>query len=147
MKLFIKKFQELSNEELYGIIKLRVDIFVVEQNCPYADLDDLDQEAIHVFLKDGEKILAYVRLMDRGVESDHVAIGRVVVSHKGLGLGRRIMEEGIKAAKEIFAADIIYLEAQKYAQGFYEKLGFVQVSDEFILDDIPHIKMELNEKI
>jgi ElaA protein len=143
VKLYIKSFNELSNKELYDILKLRVDVFVVEQNCPYPDLDNLDLDAIHIYLADENKIQAYLRLMDRGVESEHVSIGRVIAGKRKRGLGRRIMEEGIKAAKEIFDAEIIYLEAQAYARGFYEKLGFKQVSEEFLLDDIPHVKMEL----
>lgn len=144
MDLYIKKFDDLTNEDLYKILKLRVDVFVVEQTCPYPDLDDLDQEAIHLYLKDGKDLLAYLRILKPGVESDHVAIGRVVVKKKGMGFGRKIMEEGIKAARDILGAEKIYIEAQTYAQGFYEKLGFKRVSDVFVMDDIPHIQMILD---
>jgi ElaA protein len=145
LQLFIKTFDQLTNDELYEILKLRVDIFVVEQTCPYPDLDDLDQAAIHVFYKNEEGICAYLRVMDRGVESEDVSIGRVVVdkNKRRKALGSKLMQAGIKAAREIFDADTIYLEAQRYAKSFYEKQGFKQVSEVFLLDDIPHIKMEL----
>lgn len=144
MKLNIKYFNELTKKELYAILKLRVDVFVVEQACPYPELDNLDQDAVHVFYKDGDEILAYLRIMDRGVESDYVSIGRVISSKRLEGLGTSLMKEGIKAAREIFDAEKIYLEAQTYVRKFYENLGFKKVSDEFFMDDIPHIKMELD---
>lgn len=144
MKLNVKRFEELSVNELYDIMKLRVDIFVVEQKCPYYDLDNLDQNAIHVFIEEDGIIQAYLRVMDRNVETEYVSIGRVVDRNHGKGYGRKIMEEGIKAAIERYNADKIYIEAQLYAKGFYEKFGFKQISEEFTLDDIVHIKMLLN---
>lgn len=143
MKLYVKRFNELSIGELYEILKLRVNVFVVEQNCPYPELDDNDQEAIHVYLRNGNGIQAYLRVMDRGVESEYVSMGRVIAVKRRSGWGTCIVKEGIKAAKDIFNADTIYLEAQTYVKGLYEKLGFKQVSEEFLLDGIPHIKMEL----
>lgn len=146
MKLVVKRFEELSVNELYDIMKLRIDIFVVEQNCPYYDLDDLDQDAIHVYIEEDGIIKTYLRVMDRNVESEYVSIGRVVNRNHGKGYGKRIMDEGIKVAIERFNAEKIYLEAQSYAKGFYEKFGFKQISDEFVMDDIPHIKMLLDIK-
>lgn len=141
MELKVKRFNELSLDELYKILKLRVDVFVVEQQCPYGEIDDCDQEAIHVWFEDEEKIIAYLRVMDRGVESDDVSIGRVIASERRKGYGTMILQEGIKAAQTYFDADSIYLEAQVYAKGLYEKCGFVTVSDEFVLDGIPHVRM------
>lgn len=143
MKLYIKTFNELTLEELYDILRLRVDVFVVEQNCPYEEVDGLDKDAIHVYYKDNDELIAYLRVLDRGVESEDVAIGRVIAKKRRQGLGTLILKEGIKAAKEIFDADAIYIEAQSYAKKFYENLGFVQTSDEFLLDGIAHIKMRL----
>ncbi len=143
MTLRIKRFHELTIDELYAILRLRVSVFVVEQNCPYMELDDLDREALHVWLEDEDGIEAYLRVLDRGVESEHVAIGRVIAVKRRCGLGSRILVEGIKAAREQFGADRIYLEAQTYARGLYEKQGFRQISDEFLLDGIPHVKMIL----
>ena len=141
MRLFVKRFHELSLDELYDLLSLRVSVFVVEQNCAYPELDGRDREAIHVFLKDGDKMLAYLRVMDRGTESDHVSIGRVVAAERRQGLGTKILSEGMHVAKEYFGADTIYLEAQTYAKGLYTKLGFREISDEFLLDGIPHVKM------
>ena len=141
MKLCVRRYSELTKEELYAIVKLRIAVFIVEQNCPYMELDDRDQEAIHVWLEDDDGIEAYLRVMDRGMESEHVSIGRVISVKRRSGIGSQVLSEGIHAAKEYFAADKIYLEAQVYAKPFYEKAGFRQVSDEFLEDDIPHIKM------
>ena len=143
MKLYIKTFNELTLEELYEILRLRVEVFVVEQNCPYEEVDGLDKDAIHVYYKNNDELIAYLRVLDRGVESEDVAIGRVIAKNRRQGLGTLILKEGIKAAKEIFEADAIYIEAQSYAKKFYENLGFVQTSDEFLLDGIAHIKMRL----
>ena len=141
MKLCIKRFYELSVEELYAILKLRVNVFVVEQNCPYPELDDRDQEAVHVWLEDMNGIHAYLRIMDRGVESEHVSIGRVIAAERHNGLGTRILSEGVRIAKDMFQADTVYLEAQVYAIPFYQSLGFEVVSEEFLEDGIPHVKM------
>ena len=143
MTLRIKHYNELTTDELYAILKLRVSVFVVEQNCPYMELDDRDQEALHVWLEDDDGIEAYLRILDRGVENEHVAVGRVIAVKRHRGLGSRILTEGIMAAREVFGADRIYLEAQTYAKGLYEKQGFRQISDEFLLDGIPHVKMIL----
>ena len=124
-------------------MRLRVSVFVVEQNCPYMELDDLDQDAIHIWLEDEDGIQAYLRIMDRGAESEYISIGRVIAVKRRCGMGSQILAEGIKAAKDIFDADSIYLEAQTYAKKFYEKQGFRQISEEFLLDGIPHIKMLL----
>ena len=141
MELKIKRFNELTPYELYRIAKLRVDVFVVEQSCAYRELDDLDQDAIHVWLEEDGKILSYLRVLDRGVESEYPALGRVISAVRGEGLGAKIMQEGIKIAREVYNAEKIYLEAQTYATRFYEKQGFHVISDEFILDGIPHYKM------
>ena len=141
MKQYVKRFRELTTEELYRILRLRVAVFVVEQNCPYMEIDDLDQAAIHVWLEDEDGIEAYLRVLDRGAESEFCAIGRVTAVKRRCGLGSRVLAEGIRAAQEFFDADAIYLEAQTYARGLYEKQGFRQISEEFLLDGIPHIKM------
>lgn len=143
MLLKIKPYRDLSTDELYAILKLRVNVFVVEQNCPYPELDDCDQQALHIWLEDEDGIEAYLRVLDRGVKSDYVTLGRVIAAKRRMGLGTRIVQAGIRAARERFAADAIYLEAQTYARGLYEKQGFRQISEEFLEDGIPHIKMLL----
>lgn len=145
MKLCIKKFGDLTLWELYEILKLRIDVFVVEQNCPYPEADNRDQDALHVFLKDETGIQAYLRVMDCGAESEYVSIGRVVALKRGCGLGRQILLEGITAVKEYLGAETIYLEAQTYAEGFYKNAGFRRISDTFDIDGIPHIKMLLTD--
>ncbi|MBQ9008664.1 MAG: GNAT family N-acetyltransferase [Clostridia bacterium] len=139
-----KRFDELTLAELYRLLRLRVSVFVVEQGCPYQEVDDRDQGAVHVFLQDGEEMIAYLRVMDRGVESPEVSIGRVISTRRHQGLGSRILREGIRTAVECFHADRIYLEAQTQACPFYERQGFQVVSGEFDLDGIPHVRMILD---
>lgn len=143
MDLVIKRFEELSIEELYEILKVRVAIFVVEQHCAYQELDNKDRYSYHVFLKDDTGINAYLRVIEKGVSFEEVSIGRVLTSKRGCGLGSRVLREGIKLAKEKMGASKIRIEAQSYAKGFYEKAGFRQVSEEFLEDGIPHIQMIL----
>lgn len=141
MELKVKTFAQLSNTELYAILKLRVDVFVVEQACPYPEIDGRDEDSLHVWLEEDGEILAYLRVLDRGVESEYVAIGRVIAARRRQGLGSEIMKAGIRVAQEHFHAEAIYLEGQVYAQGFYENLGFRQISEPYLEDNIPHIKM------
>ncbi len=146
MELKIKAFSELSTAELYALLRLRVDVFVVEQNCPYSELDGRDQEALHLWLQDEEGIQAYLRIMDRGISSEYVTIGRVIAVRRRMGLGSRILAEGIRLARERFGAEQIYLEAQVYAKSLYEKQGFRAISEPFLEDGIPHVKMLLDLK-
>lgn len=143
MESVIKKFDELSVNELYDILKLRVDVFVVEQNCPYPEIDDKDQNAYHVWLKDGEGIAAYLRVLDKGVSFEDASIGRVISARRRKGYGTALLKEGIRVAKEKFGADKITIEAQVYARKFYENVGFHKASEEFLEDGIPHIIMTL----
>ena len=142
----IKRFEELSTTELYEILKLRVAVFVVEQDCAYQDLDDNDQDAMHIFCRDGAgRISAYLRLFwkDHDETGGTVQIGRVVTLERGKGLGGLILREGMRVAKENLQANRIFLEAQEYATGFYTREGFKVVSEPFLEDGIPHVKMEL----
>lgn len=143
MEVHVKPFRELTPEELYAIVKLRIDVFVVEQNCAYAELDDRDQEAVHVWIEDEGEIAAYLRVLSPGVESEYAALGRVISSRKkrASGYGARIMEEGIRVAQEMYGKVPLYLEAQVYAEGFYAKHGFRRISDAFLMDGIMHYKM------
>lgn len=144
MKLCVKQFNELSCDELYQLLRLRVSVFVVEQNCPYMELDNLDQEALHVWFEDREGIQAYLRILGTGTVSEYVTIGRVIAVKRRCGTGSRILAEGIRIAKEAFGAEKIYVEAQDYAKGMYEKQGFRPISDVFSEDGIPHVKMLLD---
>ena len=144
MNLYVKRFDELTTDELYEILRLRVNVFVVEQNCPYAELDDCDQDALHVWLEDEEGIQAYLRILDRGVKGEWVSSGRVIAVKRRAGLGTAVLQAGIEAARERFGAEHIYVEAQCYARSLYEKQGFYPISVEFLEDGIPHIKMLLD---
>ena len=143
MNLVVKKFEELSVNELYDILKLRVDVFVVEQNCPYPEIDNKDKGAYHLWLEDEEGIAAYLRVLDKGVSFDDPAIGRVISARRRKGYGTILMKEGIRIAKEKYGAEKITIEAQVYARKFYENVGFKKVSEEFLEDGIPHIIMTL----
>lgn len=143
MELIVKRFEELSAEELYEILKVRAAVFVVEQNCVYQDLDEKDKAAFHIYLKDDEGIQAYLRVLDAGVSFDEVGIGRVLSMKRRCGLATEILKAGIEVAKQRLNARAIKLEAQVYAKELYEKQGFVQTSKEFLEDGIPHIEMML----
>ncbi len=140
MEILIKSFYELTVDELYEILKLRADVFVIEQKCIYPDIDGKDQQSLHVFLKDKQEIVAYLRV----ILSQDIRIGRVISKYRGQGLGTKVLKAGIQAAKSHACAQSITIEAQTYAKEFYEKQGFVQTSDEFFEDGIPHIEMKLH---
>ena len=141
MEKTVKKFQELTIEELYEILKLRAEVFVVEQNCVYQDMDDVDKEAYHVFFKEDGKIIAYLRVVDKDKRLDEVSIGRVISLKRRCGVGSLLMKEGILVAQEKYGAKKIKVGAQVYAKPFYELAGFRQISDEYLEDGIPHIYM------
>ncbi|MCH5268979.1 MAG: GNAT family N-acetyltransferase [Lachnospiraceae bacterium] len=146
METTVKRFEELTLDELYEILKLRAEVFVVEQNCVYQDIDDKDKGAWHVFLRDDDGIEAYLRVLDKGVSFAEASIGRVVTKKREHGFGKMVMEEGIRVAVEKLGADRIKIAAQCYAKGFYEKVGFVTVSEEFMYDGIPHVYMIWEKK-
>lgn len=144
MELTVKRFDELSLDEYHEVLKLRCAVFVVEQESPYQEVDDADKEALHLWLRDEDGALAaYARVLPAGVTHETPSIGRVIAVSRGTGAGRRIMEEAIRVAQDDLGADVITIEAQVQARGFYEKLGFVQTSDEFDDGGIPHIEMRL----
>ena len=141
MELIVKHFNELTTSELYEIYKLRNSVFIVEQACPYQDIDDADKSAYHVWLKDDYGIGAYLRILPKGVNFNEVSLGRVIAVKRHCGLGTRIVKEGINIAKERLNAECIVIEAQVYAKKLYENIGFVVNGDEFLEDNIPHVPM------
>lgn len=144
-EIHLKTFQELSNTQLYRIMQARVNIFIVEQDCVYPDLDDIDYQALHLFLQEEDEILAYCRLYWDPTEGENVAkIGRVITVRRGQGYGLELMKEAVKRGQEELNPAKIAIHAQEYACGFYEKAGFV-VADpvSFLEDGIPHLHMEL----
>ena len=142
LSLHKKRFDELTTQELYELLRIRTDVFVVEQDCVYQDMDYDDQPAIHLWLTDEEdRIVALCRVCPAGTHMEEVSIGRVITTERGKGYGKQIMMAGIEVAKKDFGAKRIDIEAQEYAKGFYEQVGFRQSSEQFILDGIPHIRM------
>ncbi len=143
MQLIVRKFEELTLDELYEILKIRVAVFVVEQNCAYQEVDEKDRNSFHLFFKDCQGIQAYCRVVFAGISYREVSIGRVIALKRHCGLGREIVQEGIRVAQEKLQASAIRIGAQVYAKGFYEKFGFQQVSQEYLEDGILHIEMLL----
>ena len=145
MDIIVKKFEELDVNELYEIMQARAAVFVVEQECAYQDLDGVDKEAYHVYLREDGQMVAYLRVLDKGKRLDEVSVGRVISLKRGLGLGKTLMQAGLQVAKEKFGAKVVKVGAQVQAKGFYESVGFRQVSGEYDEDGIPHIYMIYEE--
>ncbi|MFD2760079.1 GNAT family N-acetyltransferase [Lentibacillus juripiscarius] len=143
MEWYIKTFGELSNEELYAILKLRVEVFVVEQDCPYPELDDYDQASVHYFLKVNNEIAANVRIVPAGTKYSEASIGRVVVNptFRGCGYGQEIMRKAIDYTATVLAEPRIKIQGQEYLERFYTELGFKKISESYLEDGIPHIDM------
>lgn len=136
-----KYFDELTTRELYEILRARAEIFVVEQNCVYQDLDGIDYESLHVFAEEGGKVTAYLRAFYK--DEDTVQMGRVLTLRHGEGLGGKLLREGIAQIRARMHPAKICIDAQCYATGFYEREGFRICSEEFLEDGIPHVRMVL----
>jgi ElaA protein len=145
MKIEVKKFKDLSVDEIYEILKLRSEVFVVEQGCIYQDIDGKDKKAMHLTGKKDNEIIAYTRIFDSGDYYELPSIARVVVKKKTRGKerGKEIMKESIKYIKENLQEKTIALSAQKYLEKFYKDLGFIVEGEEYLEDGIPHQKMKL----
>ncbi len=143
MELVIKKFEELTVDELWEIYHLRTSIFVVEQKCAYLEVDEYDKVSYHIWLKDEDGIAAYARVLPAHTTFDTPSIGRLLSKKRRMGLGSKILSVAIDIAKDKFEAEKITIEAQTYARTLYEKAGFVQTSGEFLDEGIPHIQMQL----
>ena len=141
MQLHIKSFHELTVSELYEILRVRSAVFVVEQNCIYLDPDGIDERSLHVYLEENGKILAYLRMFKTDSECSTIQIGRVLTVIRGKGYGMEVLRKAMAAAEGLAGIKKLYLEAQCYAIGFYEKAGFRVVSEPFLEDGIPHVKM------
>lgn len=142
MRFETKFFDDLTARELYEILRARADVFVGEEKILYPDADGVDYDCLHIFSRDEDgTVTAYLRMFPKQEEPGTVQIGRVLTRRRGGGLGRRLMEAALRAATETFHAGGVYVEAQKHAEGFYEKLGFRAVSADFIEAGIPYVKM------
>ncbi|NHF59040.1 GNAT family N-acetyltransferase [Flavobacteriaceae bacterium TP-CH-4] len=143
MTITTKTFPELTTEELYAILQLRSEVFVVEQHCAYQDLDGKDQKALHIIGTQNEQLVAYTRVFGPGEYFREASIGRVVVkpSERKHGYGREIMNASLKAIKNSYHTTTVQLSAQTYLKKFYNSLGFEQVGKGYLEDGIPHIGM------
>ncbi len=143
MHIAAKKFEELSTEELYRVLQLRSEVFVVEQSCIYQDVDGKDQKALHVLGTKNNHLVAYTRIFAPGDYYTEPSIGRVVVAPTARthGAGRLIMTASLETIKEHFNTSEVRLSAQTYLQKFYRSLGFEQVGEGYLEDGIPHIEM------
>ena len=141
----IKTFEELSPQDIYSILQLRSEVFVVEQNCVYQDIDDKDQYALHILLKKNNYLIGYSRIFKAGDYFKEASIGRVLVKkqERNNRHGSLLMELSIKAIKDYFKENIVKISAQTYLKKFYNELGFDSIGDEYLEDGIPHIEMLL----
>lgn len=139
----IKSFEELTNQELYQMLRLRSEVFVVEQNCPYLDLDNKDQKGFHLLYYVDNELAGVTRLLPSGVSYNEISIGRVVIArtHRGLGLGKKLMEASIAGCEEKFGKAPIKISAQYHLSKFYQSLGFAEQGEVYDEDGIPHIEM------
>ncbi len=138
-----KQFDQLDLMELYRILQLRSTVFVVEQNCPYLDLDNKDQESYHMAGWKGNELVAYARLLPPGLSFSEASIGRVVSNptYRNTGAGKQLMQKAIEITYTLFQVPEIRIGAQLYLQEFYTNLGFQKASEEYLEDNIPHIEM------
>ena len=142
----IKTFEELTKRELYDILQLRSEVFVVEQNCVYQDIDGKDHRALHILGFKNNKLIAYTRAFKPGDYFEEASIGRVVVkkSERSKGYAASVMKASIQAVNNIYRELTIKVSAQTYLRDFYNDLGFHQVGEEYLEDGIPHIAMIKN---
>ena len=140
--VIIKSFEELNKAELYQIIQLRIAVFIVEQDCPYPDLDDMDQDAQHLWIEDVGEIVCYLRVNPAGSRFSEPSLGRIVTkkSHRNRGLAEMLIKRAIDLVCEK-ESKAIRISAQCYLEKYYEKFGFLKASEEYLEDDIPHIEM------
>ncbi len=143
MTIEIKAFNELNLNSLYEVLQLRAEVFVVEQNCPYQDVDGKDQKAMHILGYHKEQLVAYTRVFEPGYYFDNASIGRVVVKEnvRQYGFGKDIMKASIAFIEDTLDLSTIELSAQTYLKKFYNDLGFQEIGEGYLEDDIPHIRM------
>ena len=145
MDFVFKHFENLSTDELYKLLQLRARIFIVEQNCPYLDLDDKDRTSLHLLGYENQNLVAYSRILPPGICYEEASIGRVIVdkTFRGKNAGKELMQKSIDLTLSAFNTNRIVISAQQYLEKFYKDLGFVTESEAYMEDFIPHIKMRL----
>jgi len=146
MKIEVLTFNEFSLQKLYDVLQLRAEVFVVEQNCPYQDVDGKDQKALHVLGYAHDNLVAYTRIFKPGDYFERASIGRVIVkeNHRKYGYGKDIMKASIECLEDRFDTEEIELSAQVYLKKFYNDLGFKEFGEGYLEDNIPHIRMRRN---
>jgi ElaA protein len=139
----IKSFEEITTSELYEIIKARVDVFVVEQDCPYHDLDGYDQQAIHIWAEEDKHVLAYCRIFNKGIKYPETSIGRVLTTEKARGksLGKQLIQYAVETIENRFHTSEVRISAQDYLLRFYSGFGFEDTGKKYLEDNIPHTEM------
>ncbi|MBW7475388.1 GNAT family N-acetyltransferase [Paenibacillus oenotherae] len=144
----IKKFEELTNIELYAILKERTLIFVVEQNCPYLEVDGKDPACYHLYKEDNGQIAAYLRIVPAGIAYQEASLGRVIVSqaYRGQGIARELLQRGIDFVRHELQETAIKIQAQSHLQQFYGSFGFRAVTESYLEDNIPHVDMILSDE-
>ena len=143
MQFKVKRFGELTTAELYEILKSRSEIFLLEQNIVCQDMDDVDYDSLHCFLQENGRITAYLRAYYKEDDASVIKLGRVLSLEHGVGLGTRLMQESIDYIKIHLPCEKLSINAQCHAVGFYERFGFMVVSDEFLEEGVPHVVMDL----
>lgn len=140
----IKTFNELATKEFHEILKARIDVFIVEQTCPYPELDGYDQEAVHLWAENEGEVVAYCRLFDSGIKYKEASIGRVLTNQKyrKRNLGRTLLRFAINTVESRFRTSSIRISAQNYLLPLYREFGFVEVGETYLEDDIPHTEMK-----
>lgn len=138
-----KTFSQLTTEDLYKIIKARIDVFVVEQNCPYPDCDDTDQVALHLWAEQNGEVVCYCRIFPAGLKYAESSIGRVLTTEKGRGknLGRQMMKYAVEAIENRLLTSQIRISAQDYLINFYKEFGFIPTEKKYLEDNLPHTEM------
>lgn len=145
MNFQLKTFDELTTTELYKILKERTDVFVVEQHCPYPEVDGKDLQSYHLFKEENGEIIAYLRILPPGVSYSELSIGRVLVKkeYRGQHLARQMMQEALTFISNVLKVNTVKIQAQQYLQDFYSSFGFKVISEVYLEDGIPHIDMLL----
>ncbi len=144
----IKKFDEFTVPELYNVLKARIDVFVVEQNCPYPDLDNYDQKAVHIWAEENGEVLANCRIFDKRIKYSEASIGRVLTTEKARGkkLGKQLIQYALDAIEARFHTSEVRISAQDYLLKFYGEFGFKDTGKKYLEDDIPHTEMLYRKK-
>ena len=143
LNIYIRSYNELNKRELFDIYFLRQEVFIVEQNCVYQDIDKKDQYSYHLMAYDNEILVAYLRIVHPGISYDEPSIGRVLtkIDYRGRGIAKNIMQSAIQKVRDVYKHSNIRISAQEYLIPFYTSLNFESIGEVYLEDDIPHIEM------